>query len=131
MISSGLWDRLRGSVSTEQGKLKPRAFRKTCRKEEKNLFCSLTEEESGQVRASPVPRSGISLWPQVVREQPVRGMNEGDGMRGTGRRAAGSSGKKVDLPEGTRGGGPGASSSQEWASLPQRIKQPVGLALAY
>ena len=71
-----------GQVRRQEGeKRKHGPFRKTCKREVKSLNQSLTKG-SDEVRTSPVLCSGTSLWPQIVREQPV------SGVRGAGGRVA-------------------------------------------
>lgn len=120
MISSGLWGRFGGKREKNR---KHGASRKTCKREVKSLNQSLTKG-GDEVRTSPVLCSGTSLWPQIVREQPVRG------VRGAGGGASGSSGKNVELQGGTGRGGGGASWGEEWGSIvTSENQQPLGLAL--
>lgn len=73
MISSGLWGRFGGKREKNR---KHGASRKTCKREVKSLKQSLTKG-GDEVRTSPVLCSGTSLWPQIVRAQPVRGVGGG------------------------------------------------------
>lgn len=122
MISSGLWDRFRGSreENCDTG-LSERSVRKRGKSPNQSLA-----KESDDVRTSPIPVQGCPWGPRLWESSQLGRW----GVGGSGKLGAGSSGKNVELQGGTGRGGGRASSGEEWGSMvTSENQQPLGLAL--